>query len=54
MVCLFQYFAGGILDRVKVFVVTADLHAGKWWIGVGSAWSGPAEWVFFDESPPWE
>ena len=49
----FQYFSCGILDRVKVSFDTADSHTGKQWRGVGNARSGPAQWVFFDESPPW-
>ena len=35
-------FSGDILDRVTGFVVTADLHGGKRWIRVGTAWLGPA------------
>ena len=52
MVFPFQYFSCGILDRVKVSFDTADSHKGKQWRGVGNARSGPAQWVFFDESPP--
>ena len=37
-----QHFSGGILDRGKGCLVTADLPADKQWIGVGTAWSGPA------------
>ena len=37
-----KYFSGGILDRVKGCEVKADLGVGKRWIGVGTAWSGPA------------
>ena len=36
------FFNGGILDRVKGCVVTAELRTGKRWLGVGTAWSGPA------------
>mgnify|MGYP001801499534 CR=1 FL=1 len=53
----FQYFLAAtaylIWYRVKGCVVTADLRAGKRWIGVGTAWSGIASWVFFYECPPW-
>ena len=37
-----QHFSGGILDRGKGCVVTADSRADKQWIGVETAWSGPA------------
>ena len=33
----FKYFFGGILDRGKGCVVTANPCAGKLWIGVGTA-----------------
>ena len=38
----FQHFSGGILDRGKGCVVISVLRAGKRWIGVETAWSGPA------------
>ena len=48
----FQYFSGGILDRVKGCVATADSHTGKKCIGVGTAWLSQAKRTFFDESTP--
>ena len=53
MVTPVKDFSGGILDSGKGCLVTADLRAGKRWIGVGTAWSGIASWVFFYECPPW-
>ena len=37
MVTLFKDLSGGILDSGKGCLVTAISHAGKRWIGVGTA-----------------
>ena len=38
----FKFFSGGIQDMEKGCFVAVHLRAGKPWIGVGTAWSGPA------------
>ena len=48
-----MYFSGGILDRVKVCVVTAYSRAVNRWIGIGTVWLGPAYWAFFEEYRLW-